>query len=71
MKLPTTNKPQPPHFYNAQGFGKAGNNAISVMVATGDFDHGAEAAMERYKEITILFYKADLEAQQQIKKELC
>ena len=60
-----------PHIFNAPGFGKAGNNAIDILIskryfkdlAVEDFDLGI------YKELTKKLYKADLEAQQEIKEE--
>jgi len=63
---------KPAHFLNAQGFGKAGNNAISIMIAQGHFKGEAnlELELEAYKGLTKAIYKADLEAQKELKEEL-
>lgn len=83
MNLPTQNKGKPelklsgnnnkgPVFFNAQGFGKAGNNAITIMVAQGYFTDAKniELELEVYKDLTKKIYLADVEAQKDIKGEL-
>ena len=59
------------HVFNPAGFGKAGNNAISIMLAQGHFkgDDKLDLELEYYKKLTAEIYKADIEAQDMIKGE--
>lgn len=57
---------------NQPGFGKAGNQAIQIMVAQGHFDKEKKlsSVIALYKEITKTIYKADLECLQELEEEL-
>ena len=73
----TTDKPQNSGekavFVNNAGFGKAGNQAIQIMIAQGHFskaDGKLDATMILYKELTKQIYKTDLECIEELKEEL-
>jgi hypothetical protein len=67
-------KPKVPHFFNPQGYGKAGNNAIDIMIAGGYFQKDVPTdlglVMDVYAGLTKAIYKKDLETVEELKKEL-
>ena len=69
----TTDKPQKNGVINAAGFGKAGNQAIQIMIAQGHFskeNNDLDLVMTVYKGLTKRIYKADLECLEELKEEL-
>ena len=69
----TTDKPQKNVVINNQGFGKAGNQAIQIMIAQGHFskeNNDLDLVMKVYKGLTKQIYKADLECMEELKNEL-
>jgi hypothetical protein len=57
--------------FNPAGFGKAGNNAMDILLNKGYFKDKAieEFDMEAYKELTKMIYKADQEAAKEIQQK--
>jgi hypothetical protein len=66
-------KPKVPHFFNPQGYGKAGNNAIDIIIAQGYFNGektDLNAILTVYGELAKAIYKKDLEVVEELKKEI-
>lgn len=57
--------------FNPQALGKAGNNAIQIMVAQGHFkgDKTLDNEMKVYKELTNQIYRTDRELENEIKQQ--
>jgi hypothetical protein len=64
-------KKELPTAFNPMGFGKAGNNAMDILLNKGYFKDKAieEFDMEAYKELTKMIYKADQEAAKEIQQK--
>lgn len=66
-------KPNAPQLFNPQGYGKAGNNAIDIMIAQGHFngkEKDLNVLMTIYGGLAKAIYKEDIKIIKELKSEI-